>query len=73
MVMGPENHEGYDKGYWWAEILVKGDSQWRLINGTFPVGWPVYAQTGVTMNNKVYFLGRERDQVKVIVIILTFL
>ena len=69
--MGPHNPEGYDKGYWWAEILVKGDSQWRLINGTFPVGRPVYAQSGITMNNKVYFLGR--DQVKVIVIILTFL
>ena len=40
-----------------VEILVKGDSHWRLINGTFQGGWPYYSQTGITMNNKVYFLG----------------
>ena len=40
-----------------VEILVKGDSHWSLINGTFQGGWPYYSQTGITMNNKVYFLG----------------
>ena len=54
---GRKNPEGYDKGYS-AEILVKGGSQWRLITGTLPGGWPVYSQTGLTVNNKVYFLGR---------------
>ena len=41
-----------------AESLVKGDSQWRTIapNGWQP-SWPVYAQTGITMNQQIFFFG----------------
>ena len=53
--MGPDNDVGPNA--YRAEVLVKGDSQWRVLNGTFPSDWPVYSQTGITMNNKVYFSG----------------
>ena len=41
-----------------AQSLVKGDSQWKLIaaNG-WQDNWPVYTQTGITMNSKIYFFG----------------
>ena len=41
-----------------AQSLVKGDSQWKLIpaNG-WEDNWPVYSQTGITMNSKIYFFG----------------
>ena len=41
-----------------AQLLVKGESQWRMIasNG-WQESWPVYSQTGITMNSKIYFFG----------------
>ena len=41
-----------------AQSLVKGDSEWKLIaaNG-WDDSWPVYSQTGITMNSKIYFFG----------------
>ena len=42
-----------------AQSLVKGDSQWKLIaqNG-WQESWPVYSQTGITLNSKIFFFGR---------------
>ena len=41
-----------------AQSLVKGDSQWKLIapNG-WQESWPVYSQTAITMNSKIFFFG----------------
>lgn len=41
-----------------AQSLVKGDPEWKLIaaNG-WEESWPVYSQTGITMNSKIYFFG----------------
>jgi len=41
-----------------AESLVKGESQWRTIppNG-WQASWPVYSQTGITMNQNIFFFG----------------
>ena len=41
-----------------AQSLVKGDPEWKLIaaNG-WENSWPVYSQTGITMNSKIYFFG----------------
>ena len=40
-----------------AELLVKGETQWRTVSAQFPVG-PVREITGIAMNNKVYFIGK---------------
>ena len=42
-----------------AHSLVQGDPEWRIIaaNG-WQDNWPVYSQSGVTMNKKIYFFGK---------------
>ena len=51
--------EGAGNAKYKAELLVKGNSQWREIapNG-WQNSWPVYSQTGITMNNKIFFFGK---------------
>ena len=44
-----------------AELLVKGETQWRTVSAQFPVG-PVREITGISMNNKVYFIGKKRKR-----------
>ena len=41
-----------------AESLVKGDSQWRTIAPKgWQASWPVYSQTGITLNQEIFFFG----------------
>ena len=42
-----------------AYSLVKGDPEWKAIAAKgWQDGWPVYSQTGITMNSKIYFFGK---------------
>ena len=41
-----------------AYSLVKGDPEWKAIAAKgWQDSWPVYSQTGITMNTKIYFFG----------------
>ena len=41
-----------------AEVWVKGDSAWREVTARLPVG-AVSSLSGVNLNNKVYFIGKD--------------
>ena len=58
-MFGGLNSGGAENAQYGAELLVKGNSQWREIapNGWVPT-WPVYSQTGITLNQKIFFFGK---------------
>ena len=49
---------GFSSRFDSAEVLVKGDTTWREITAPLPVG-TVSSFSGVNINNKVFFIGKN--------------